>query len=62
MFSVYFSIVKCPVCGETLPVGDLVFPDEPILIVVTCPSCGGKVEVRKNEATGEMVAQAMRTS
>lgn len=57
MFSVCFSILECPHCGEALPAGDLVFPDEPLLIAVTCESCGGKVEVRKNESTGEMVAQ-----
>lgn len=60
MFSILLAIVNCPLCGEPLPVGDLAFPDEPMLTMVTCENCGGRVEVRKNEATGEIVAQVAR--
>lgn len=41
-------------------VGDLVFPDEPQLTVVKCKNCGRLIEVRKDEVTGEMVAQMAR--
>lgn len=44
-------------CGEPLPAGDLVLPGEPMLTVVTCKYCGRKIEVKKDEATGETITR-----
>lgn len=57
MFSACFAVILCPSCDEALPVADIVFPDEPMLVPVTCSSCGKEWQVRKDDVDGMVVEE-----
>jgi hypothetical protein len=51
MFS-FFSVIECPGCSKPLPVSDIGFANEPVLVPVTCSKCGKEWQVRKDQING----------
>lgn len=59
-FSLSFSFIACPSCGEPiLPYGTQI-GKEPEHLTTTCGSCKKIIEMKRDPATGKMVAKVAK--
>jgi len=56
-FSLSFSYIACPSCGEPILPSGTQFGKEPEHLTRTCDICKKVIEVKRDPASGKMVAK-----
>jgi Zn finger protein HypA/HybF involved in hydrogenase expression len=53
------SVIECPGCGESIPLGTMNLFDDPDLTVMQCPKCGLDIQVRHGKGE-ELVVESLK--
>lgn len=53
------SVIECPGCGQTIPLGAMNIFDEPDLVIIKCSSCGLDIQVQHDKGE-ELIVEPLK--